>query len=75
MKIDNLRTLILTPREKQVVRLVGEGLTSKEVAQRLQISHYTVHAHRRNICLKLDIHSAAELISFAAKNGASPRER
>ncbi|MBZ5555502.1 MAG: LuxR C-terminal-related transcriptional regulator [Acidobacteriia bacterium] len=74
MKIDNFRSLILTPREQQVFRLVGDGLTSKEIAQCLEISQYTIHAHRRNICLKLEIHSAAELVSFAAKNKVSLRK-
>jgi two-component system, NarL family, response regulator NreC len=75
MKINNFRILILTPREDQVFRLVGDGLTSKEIAHRLDISQYTIHAHRRNICLKLEIHSTAEFVSFAARNKFFPRKK
>jgi DNA-binding CsgD family transcriptional regulator len=70
---NHLQMQALTPREHQVLQLIGNGLTSKEIAQRLNISHYTIGAHRRNICLKLGIHSSAELVSFETKNTSSVR--
>ena len=59
----------LTPREQEVMRLLAEGLSCKEVAKKLFISHKTVENHRANIMNKLDIHSTIELIRYAAKLG------
>ncbi len=60
---------LLTPREKQVLKLIGEGLTHKEIASALGISVKTAVAHQTNICEKLDMHSKAELIKFAIYKG------
>ncbi len=57
--------LLLTKREKEIIILVKEGNTSKEIAQLLHISEYTVETHRKNIFKKLKITSLQELISFA----------
>lgn len=59
----------LTDREKQVLKLVAEGYTHKEVADMLNISVKTVIAHQTNISEKLDIHSRAGLIKFAIQKG------
>ena len=59
----------LTPREQEVMRLLAEGLSSKEVAEKLFISPKTVENHRANIMNKLDLHSTIELIRYAAKLG------
>lgn len=59
----------LTDREKDVLSLVAEGLTNKEIGEKLFISHRTVDTHRTNLMKKLDIHSMAELIRFAYQNG------
>jgi len=59
----------LTPREQEVMRLLAEGLSCKEVAKKLFISHKTVENHRANIMNKLEIHSTIELIRYAAKLG------
>jgi DNA-binding NarL/FixJ family response regulator len=59
----------LTDREKQVLRLVAEGYTHKEVADMLSISVKTVIAHQTNIGEKLDIHTRAGLIKFAIQKG------
>lgn len=60
---------LLTPREKQVLKLIGEGLTHKEIATALGISVKTAAAHQTNISEKLDAHSKAELIKFAIYKG------
>jgi DNA-binding CsgD family transcriptional regulator len=56
----------LTNRELQVLRMVGSGKSSKVIAAELSISVHTVCNHRKHICEKLDINSAAELIAYAA---------
>ncbi|HHN64151.1 MAG TPA: response regulator transcription factor [Nitrospirae bacterium] len=60
---------LLTDREKQVLKLIAEGYTHKEIASLLNISVKTVIAHQTNISEKLDIHSKAGLIKFAIKKG------
>jgi DNA-binding NarL/FixJ family response regulator len=59
----------LTVREKQVLKLIAEGGSHKEVAGELGISVKTVISHQSNICDKLDIHSRAGLIKFAIQKG------
>jgi len=59
----------LTPREKQVLKLVAEAYKTKEIAEILCISKKTVAKHRANIMKKLDLHSAAELTAYAMKRG------
>lgn len=61
----------LTARELQVLSLVGEGKTSKEIARVLSVSVDTIANHRKHICRKLNIHSTAELVAFAVRNGHS----
>jgi DNA-binding NarL/FixJ family response regulator len=59
----------LTDREKQVLKLVAEGSSNKEVAETLGISVKTAMAHREHLMEKLDVHSRTELIRFALKRG------
>ncbi len=59
----------LTDREKQVLKLVAEGRTNKEVAEMLAISVKTAMSHREHIMEKLDLHSRTELIKFALRKG------
>ena len=59
----------LTPREQEVLRLLAEGLSAKEIADKLFISQKTVENHRTNIMNKLHLHSTVELIRYAAKYG------
>jgi len=59
----------LTPREREVVQLLAEGKTSKEVAVALTLSVKTVETHRTNIMRKLDLHSVADLTLYALRNG------
>jgi DNA-binding NarL/FixJ family response regulator len=53
----------LTAREREILALVGQGLSSKEIAHRLGISNLTVRKHRENLCRKLGARNAAELIA------------
>lgn len=59
----------LTPRERQVLQLVAEGKTAKEVAELLGISVKTVESHRTRIKDKLDIHETAGLVRYAIRQG------
>jgi two-component system response regulator NreC len=59
----------LTDREREVLRLIAEGLTSKEIASRFSISPHTVERHRANAMGKLDLHNRAELIRYAIRKG------
>ena len=59
----------LTPREEQVLRLLAEGHSAKEVGGKLFISPKTVENHRANIMDKLDLHSTLELIRYAVRLG------
>jgi len=58
----------LTPRELEIVQLLAEGKTSKEVAETLTISIKTADTHRANIMRKLDLHSVTELVRYAVRN-------
>jgi DNA-binding NarL/FixJ family response regulator len=58
----------ITPREIEIVRLLAEGRTNKEIAAKLAISVRTAESHRSKIMLKLDIHSLAELIYYAMRH-------
>lgn len=60
---------LLTDREKQVLKLIAEGLTHKEIAETLGISTKTAVAHQSHISEKLDMHSKAEFIKFAISQG------
>jgi DNA-binding NarL/FixJ family response regulator len=60
---------LLSTREREVLQLIAEGKTNKEVATRLNLSVYTVDSHRGKIMEKLNLHSAGELVRFAVKNG------
>jgi ATP/maltotriose-dependent transcriptional regulator MalT len=59
----------LTPRELEVLRLVSEGLSDKEIADRLHLSGHTVHRHISNIRTKLGLPSRAAAVGWAAQNG------
>ncbi len=59
----------LTEREKQVLTLIAEGLTGREIAERLCLSEKTVNVHRNNLMDKLDVHHTAELVRYAIREG------
>jgi DNA-binding NarL/FixJ family response regulator len=60
---------LLTPREREVLQLVAEGKSNKEVANLLHLSVYTVETHRANIMEKLNLKSVPELILYAVRKG------
>lgn len=57
----------LTPKEREIIQLIAEGLADKEISRKLHISGNTVHAHRNNISRKLDIHKQTDLVRYAIK--------
>lgn len=59
----------LTPRQRQVLILVAEGLSNAEIADRLGISAKTVARHRENIMARLNLHSRTELVKYAIRKG------
>lgn len=63
----------LTSRERQILQLIAEGHTSKEIAQILNISYKTADTHRANIMDKLDMHNVAELTRFAISSGLTDK--
>jgi DNA-binding NarL/FixJ family response regulator len=60
---------LLSPREREVLQLVAESKTNKEIARLLHLSVYTVEAHRGRIMEKLNLHSIGELVRFAVRHG------
>lgn len=65
----------LTPREREVLQLLAEGNSTKQIAVRLNISPKTVETHRQRTMEKLDIHSVAELTKYAIREGLTSAER
>jgi two-component system response regulator NreC len=59
----------LTPRQRQVLTLIAEGLSNTEIAERLGISTKTVARHRENIMARLNLHSRTELVKYAIRKG------
>jgi DNA-binding NarL/FixJ family response regulator len=59
----------LTKREKEIMKLIAEGMTSSEIAGKLFLSIYTVDTHRKNLLTKFEVHNTALLITMAAKYG------
>src|SRR5581483_9815778 len=60
---------LLTSREREVLQMLAEGKTNKDIAAVLNLSVYTVDAHRGRIMEKLNLHSINELVRFAVRNG------
>ncbi len=60
---------LLSSREREVLQMIAEGKTNKEIAVTLNLSVYTVEAHRGRIMEKLNLHSTGELVRFAVRNG------
>ena len=65
---------VLTDREREVLQLIAEGKSTKQVALKLHISVKTVETHRRQIMSKLDIHTIAELTKYAIRKGLTSLE-
>lgn len=66
---DTVQLSKLTEREIDILKQIAEGLSNKEIGDKLFISHRTVDTHRTNLMKKLDVHNIAGLIKFAIKNG------
>jgi two-component system, NarL family, response regulator NreC len=60
---------LLSSREREVLQMIAEGKTNKEIATILKLSVYTVDAHRGRIMEKLNLHSTSELVRFAMRSG------
>lgn len=60
---------LLTEREREILQLVAEGQTNKEIASALNVSPYTVDTHRTHILEKLNLHSVPEVILYAVRKG------
>jgi DNA-binding NarL/FixJ family response regulator len=60
---------LLTSREREVLQMIAEGRTNKEIANSLNLSVYTVEAHRGRVMEKLNLHSTGELVRFSLRNG------
>ena len=74
----NAQTLdvsVLTPTEKKILRLIADGLSSKEIGDQLSIHYRTVENHRTNMCRKLNIEGANALARFALQHRAALQER
>jgi DNA-binding NarL/FixJ family response regulator len=65
---------VLSARERETLQLLAEGLNTKEIAVRMGVSAKTIETHRRQIMIKLDIHSVAELTKFAIREGLTSLE-
>ncbi len=59
----------LTPREKEILELVSQGLTNQQIAQKLFISSRTIDTHRTNIMHKIGVHDVAHLVRYAIEHG------
>jgi two-component system response regulator NreC len=60
---------VLSPRERQVLRLIARGHTNPQIADLLTLSVRTIESHRANLMAKLDLHSRVELVRYAAQHG------
>lgn len=65
----DLLSVSLSAREIEVLKLLAEGLSTKALAQKLNISHFTARNHIQNILVKLNLHSKAQAVSYAYKRG------
>jgi two-component system response regulator NreC len=59
----------LSPREKEILQLLADGYSNKEIAEKLVISPSTVHTHRSNLLNKLGLNTRHELIQYARERG------
>jgi DNA-binding NarL/FixJ family response regulator len=59
----------ITKREIEILRMIAQGYTTKEIGESLYVSEFTINAHRRNICRKLNIYTPVALMNFAREHG------
>lgn len=60
---------MLTGREREVLAMIAEGRTNKEIATALNLSVYTVESHRGSVMEKLNLHNTGDIVRFAIRNG------
>ena len=65
-----LEDVRMTRREREVIELIGEGLSNKEIAQRLNIAAHTVKSHVRNVMEKLTLHTRLQIAAYSRRDGA-----
>jgi DNA-binding NarL/FixJ family response regulator len=65
-----LEDVRMTRREREVVELIGEGLSNKEIAQRLNIASHTVKSHVRNVMEKLALHTRLQIAAYVRRDGS-----
>ena len=68
---ENPAFVVLTAREREVLQMIAEGKSTKEIAGDVEVSVKTIETHRRNIMEKLDLHSIAELTKYAIREGVT----
>jgi DNA-binding NarL/FixJ family response regulator len=73
-KVDYSDSELLSDREREVLQLLAEGKSTKQIALKLHISNKTVETHRRQIMNKLDIHTVAQLTKYAISRGLTSPE-
>jgi DNA-binding NarL/FixJ family response regulator len=66
--LDDVR---MTRREREVIELIGEGLSNKEIAQRLNIAAHTVKSHVRNVMEKLALHTRLQIAAYSRRDGSA----
>jgi len=73
-KPDLTKAIRMTDREKEVIGLISDGLTNKEISKRLRVAAYTVKSHVHNIMEKLALHTRLEVANYSFTNGTLARE-
>jgi len=73
-KANLIESVRMTKREREVVELIAEGLSNKEIAHRLNIATYTVKSHVHNILEKLALHTRLQVASYAHTRAARTQE-
>jgi DNA-binding NarL/FixJ family response regulator len=66
-----LEDVRMTPREREVIELIGEGLSNKEIAQRLNIATHTVKSHVRNVMEKLALHTRLQIAAYSHRRSGT----
>jgi two-component system, NarL family, response regulator DevR len=66
-RAETLADVRMTPREREVIALIGEGLSNKEIAQRLEIATHTVKSHVRNVMEKLALHTRLQIAAYSRR--------
>lgn len=66
-RLDNCNPSVLTERETEIIKLIGEGFTTIKIAQKLKVSVHTINTHRKNISKKLKINTPAQMVKYAVE--------